>query len=205
MSVTLDRRQFLLTSASAGLALLTSDAEAWAETNDSSKGKSKAKRYRLPTPGSDIDTGAAVILVDAPLDQVLKVVQDYRHYRKILPRLEQSRIVGAKKGRTDVYMRVPIMNGAYSVWGIARFTDPKPHRDDGKIVVAKMVKGNVDSWHGAWKLEPRNERQTVLRMEMFVDLKVPVPNDWVTPKLMWATDRSVSRVRDLAEKRAKRG
>jgi hypothetical protein len=102
-------------------------------------------------------------------------------------------------------MRVPIMKGAYNVWGVARFDDPEPHQEDGRIVQAKMVKGNVNSWHGAWKLEPKGDDQTVLRMEMFIDLKVPVPDKWVTPKLMWATDKSVTRVRDLAEKRSGRG
>ena len=194
MSSSIDRRQFLVASAVAGIALWTSDAEA---------GRSKAKRYRFATPGSHIDTGAAVILVNAPLEEVLDVVQSYRKYREIMPKVKQSRIVGKKRGKTDVYMRVPIMKGAHSVWGIARFDAPKRHQGDGRIVRAQMVKGNVEDWHGAWKLETEGKDQTVLRMEMFCDLKIPVPTKWVTPKLMWATDKSVTRVRDLVEKKRK--
>lgn len=194
MSSSFDRRQFLVASAAAGIALWTSDAEA---------GKSKAKRYRFATPGSDIDTGASVILVDAPLEEVLDVVQNYRKYREIMPKVKQSRIVGKKRGKTDVYMRVPIMKGAHSVWGVARFDAPKRHQKNGRIVRAEMVKGNVEDWHGAWKLEPKGKNQTVLRMEMFCDLEIPVPAKWVTPKLMWATDKSVTRVRDMVEKKRK--
>ena len=196
----LDRRLFLA-GATAGVVLASSPAVA----GSPGKRKSKAKRYRFDTPGSGIDTGAAVILVNAPLDEVLDVVLDFRKYHRILPRLEQSRIVGKRKGKTDVYLRAPVLNGAYNLWGIARFNPPKKYKGDGRLVAGQMVKGNIDSWYGAWKLEPKSKDRTVLRMEMFVDPDVPVPDSWVTPELMWAADKGVSKVRDMAEKRHRKG
>ena len=188
----LTRRHLLLGAAAASLGSFSPSAFG---------ASAKAKRYRFATPGSPIDTGAAVIRIDAPLEQVLKVVQDYRKYRKILPRLEQSRIVAKKDGKTDVYMRAPILKGAFNIWGIARFGEPEPWKENGKRVAGKMVKGNLDAWHGAWKLEPDGADQTILRLEMFVDVAVPVPDSWVTPELEWAADKGVTAVRDIAQGR----
>lgn len=191
--LTLSRRGLLVGSA-ATVALAAAPADAGKEP-----GKAKAKRYRIDTRNSDIDTGAAVILVHAPLEQVLDVVLDFRKYHRILPRLEQSRIVRRNKGKTDVYLRAPVLNGAYNLWGIARFEPPKRYKSEGKLVKGRMVKGNINHWFGSWKLEPKDDQRTVLRMEMFVDPDVPVPDSWVTPELMWAADKGVTAVRDMAE------
>jgi ribosome-associated toxin RatA of RatAB toxin-antitoxin module len=189
MAPALDRRLFLFGTAAAGLSLVAPDVEAaWAP----------AKRYRFDTPGSAIDTGGAVLVVPAPLKHVLKVVQDFNHYVDILPRLKKSRIVGKKKGRTDVYMAVPILHGTYKLWGVARFERPATYKGDGKIVRCKMVKGNIDSWHGAWKLQPQGANKTLLRMEMFADPDVPIPDSWVTPELMKSAGKAVTRVRNMA-------
>jgi ribosome-associated toxin RatA of RatAB toxin-antitoxin module len=188
-------RRGLLLGAAAAILLLP--AEALADGK-----RAKAKRYRLNTPGSGIDTGGAVILIEAPQDAVLKVVQNYRKYRKILPRLEQSRVLKRHRGKTDVYLRAPILHGAVSIWGVARFGQPKPWRKDGKILSGKLVKGNLDAWQGRWKMRPMGPNSTALWLEMFVDPKVPMPDAWITPELMWASDKGVTAVRDMAEGRA---
>jgi ribosome-associated toxin RatA of RatAB toxin-antitoxin module len=132
------------------------------------------------------------------MDSVLEVVQDFRKYHRILPRLELSRVVGKKKGMTDVYMRAPILRGLAHVWGIARFTPPKRYKRHGRAIAARMVDGNLDGWHGVWRLYPCGKR-TVLRMEMFIDLQIPVPDAVVTPELEWAADKAVTAVRDMVE------
>jgi len=189
MVPTLDRRSFLAGSAAAGLGLLAPNAEAaWAP----------AKEYRLDTPGSAIDTGGAVLVVPTPLAYVLDVVQSFDDYTDILPRLKKSRILGRRKGRTDVYLAAPVLKGTYNLWGVARFEPPRPYDDNGKIVRCKMVKGNIASWHGAWKLVPKGPKKTLLRMEMFADPDVPVPDSWVTPELMKSAGKGVTRVRNMA-------
>ncbi len=188
-------RRGLLFGAAAAIVLLPVDAQA-------ADKRAKAKRYRLNTPGSGIDTGGAVILVEAPMDAVLKVVQDYRQYRKILPRLQQSRVLKRHGGKTDVYLRAPILHGAVSIWGVARFGQPKPWRKYGKILEGKLVKGNLNAWQGRWKMLPKGPNRTALWLEMFVDPKFPMPDAWITPELMWASDKGVTAVRDMAEGRA---
>jgi hypothetical protein len=160
---------------------------------------STAERYRFPTEGSGIDTGGALIVVHAPMERVLEAVLDFGDYHEVLPRLEESRIVQKRAGSADVYLRAPILGGLVSVWGIVRFADPAPWAGDGLQVAGELVKGNLDAWSGVWKLEPMGPHTTALRLEMFIDVQVPVPDEWVTPELMWAADTAVTAIRDRVE------
>jgi hypothetical protein len=170
---------------------------AWAKKPDDPR--LEAKRYRLPMPGSDIGIGGATLGIYAPMSEVLKVVLDFRKYNTILPRLEQSRIVGKQDGKTDVYVRAPIMRGVVHIWGVIRFSPAKPWAGKGKTLTGRLVKGNVEAYQGRWKLYPCGEDRTILQCEQFVDLKIPVPSSLVTPELEWAADKAVTAVRDIVE------
>lgn len=159
----------------------------------------EVKRYRFPTPGSGIDSGGAVVSVNAPLEKVLDVVQDYRGYVDILPRIEESQVMGSANGETDVYMRAPILGGLRSIWALMRFSPPEPQDDGGYKIDGRYMKGNLKTWRGAWVLQPDGPDRTTLRLELFVDVNFPVPESLVTPELMWAADKGVSAVRELAE------
>src|SRR5262245_17194574 len=102
-SSTLPRRSLLLAASSGFIARTAAAERPFIDWTD----RTEAHTYSRPTPGSDIDTGGAVIDIYGSMDQVLAVVKDFRKYHLILPRLELSRIVGKRKGRTDVYMRAP--------------------------------------------------------------------------------------------------
>jgi len=157
-----------------------------------------ARTHRIPTPGSRIETGVATIDVFGSVDQVLDVVLDYRKYNTILPRLETSRVVGKHKGATDVYLRAPILRGVAHVWGVARFTPPKRRATGGKEISGTLIKGNLDGWRGKWILHPCGKR-TILTMELFIDLQIPVPSKVVTKELEWAAGKGVTAVRDIVE------
>jgi len=191
------RRDVLLAASVAGTACFVPAIARAAETDE--RGRLKAKRYRLPMPGSDIGIGGAVIGIYAPMDAVLKVVLKFSNYHKILPRLEQSRIVGKEGDKTDVYVRAPIMGGVAHIWGVMRFGSPQPWAGKGKKLSGRLVKGNLEAYHGRWKLYPCGSERTILQCEQFIDLKIPVPSSLVTPELEWACDKGVTAVRDIAE------
>ncbi|MBW2524217.1 MAG: hypothetical protein JRI23_08580 [Deltaproteobacteria bacterium] len=155
-------------------------------------------RYQKPTPGSDIETGGAWTVVQAPLPIVRQAVQSYAKYVKVMPRLEQSRIVGRKKGATDLYMRAPILNGVAHLWGVIRFSPPQKV-GKWEMIVGRYVKGNLNAYHGVWKLYPCAPDKTLLKMEMFADLKIPMPASVVSPELAWIADVAVTSIRDRAE------
>jgi ribosome-associated toxin RatA of RatAB toxin-antitoxin module len=158
-----------------------------------------AERYHFPTPGSAIDTGGAVILVEAPLERVLEVVLDFAEYKNIMPRLQDSRVMERSEEATDVYMRAPVLDGTVTIWGVMRFAPVKPYGEGGKKLSGDMIKGNLKVWRGAWKLTPLGPKRTALRLEMYADVDLPVPDSWITPELMWSSAKSISAVRDLAE------
>jgi ribosome-associated toxin RatA of RatAB toxin-antitoxin module len=161
--------------------------------------RGEAERYRVDAPASDVDVGGAAITVHGSMERVLAVVQSYPRYREIMPRVEQSRVVGKSEGGTEVYLQAPILGGVARVWGIARFSPPEPWEDGGRKIVATMVKGNLRSWHGVWKLTPCGEECTVLQLEMHIELKLPVPASSISGETAWACDKAVTSVRDLVE------
>ena len=158
----------------------------------------RARRYSYPTTTHRIDWGGAIIDVCAPMEDVLAHVVRYRKYHEILPRMKTSQVLKKSGDEADVYLRAPILRGLASVWGVTRFKGPLPWKWGGKQVVASLVKGNVHAFGGIWKLHPCPGR-TVLRLEMVIDVKVPVPRAIVTDQLMWAADQAVTAVRDMVE------
>ncbi len=190
------RRDLLLAASWAGACCFIPQVARAAEPGEKPL---RAKRYRLPMPGSNIGIGGATLGIYAPMDDVLKVLLDFRKYHTILPRLEQSRIVGKADGKTDVYVRAPILRGVAHIWGVIRFGPPKPWAGEGKTLTGRLVKGNVEAYHGRWRLYPCGKERTILQCEQFVDLKIPVPSSLVTPELEWAADKAVTAVRDIAE------
>ena len=155
---------------------------------------------RLPTAGSDIETGAARIVIHAPLADVRRVVLRFRKYHKILPRLTQSRVIGREKGKyTDVYMRAPIMNGVAHIWGVMRFSAPKRWAQRGEMISATYRDGNLDDFRGRWYMFPCGPKRTTLRVELFLDPSIPVPDRIVGKWLAWAAGKSVAAVRDMVE------
>ncbi len=191
------RRDVLLAASLAGAACFVPSIARAAKTDK--EGRLSAERYRLPMPGSDIEIGGAVIGVYAPMSDVLKVVLKFSNYHKILPRLEQSRIVGKKGDQTDLYVRAPILRGVAYIWGVMRFGAPVPWAGKGKTLTGRLVKGNLEAYHGRWKLYPCGSERTILQCEQFIDLKIPLPASMVTPELEWASDTGVTAVRDIAE------
>jgi ribosome-associated toxin RatA of RatAB toxin-antitoxin module len=159
-----------------------------------------AKRYRLPTAGSAIDTGGAIIRIEAPMEDVLREVQRFDNYKNIFPRIKDTRVVSRKGETTDVYMRAPVLNDSTAIWAVTRFSKPKPWSENGKQITSRFVKGNLKAWRGVWKLQPISDNVTVLRLELFLDVKLPVPDEWITPDIMWACDKAVTAIRDTAEK-----
>ncbi len=165
--------------------------------------KADAKRYRLPMKGSDIDLGGARIAIDAPLPVVRKVVMSFGMYNRIIPRLKMSRVVSRRKNQTDVYLSAPIFNGLTKLWAVTRFSTVKRNRYE-EVIVGRLVKGNLEQWYGRWRLRRCSRNRTLLKMELFADVKIPLPAEMVTEELQWVADKSVTAVRAIAECRHKK-
>lgn len=202
-------RRTLLSAAAVGLAAVAalSPLAALAEGNDAEAQElakaRKAKRYNLEVPGASIRAGGAAISVDAPIEVVRKVVTDYGKYASFIPRFEKSKVVAKKDGKTDVMLQVPILKGAATVWSLTRFDPPVKEGANGERIEGKMVEGNVDDLRAWWHLRPVDATHTVLKLELLIVPKLPLPGKLVTPELEYASDQAVTAVRDRSEAKVK--
>lgn len=189
MKSRLPRRAFLSAAAATPGWLIAPDAAAEIPTDE-------PRRYQYPTPGSRIDTGGAILKVKAPQEEVMAEVLKYHQYDRILSNIKTSKVLEKSDGEAKVYLGAPIMKGLVTVWGQIKFTGPFNWKWGGQAVTAAMEKGNVKGFHGAWKMHPCGAC-TVLRLEMYIDLKVPVPASLVTEQLGWACAKGCRAVRDM--------
>lgn len=162
--------------------------------------RSKALRYSVKTmePQNSIDTGGAAIYVNAPLAEVRKIVTNYRSYDKLIQPFEQSRVLSRKKGVSEVYFEVPVMHGAVKIWAVVHIDQPV--KDGvGEKIVARYSRGNVDDFRAVWRLRAVDDTHTIVKLELLVDPKLPIPGSAVTPELSYAADKAVTAVRNRAE------
>ena len=192
-------------AAFAALTLSLTTGSARAEDEEASKlaNRGKALRYDAthsePTT-SKIGWGGAAILVNAPMNQVRQVVTDYRNYEKFIKPFDSSKLISKKNGASEVYLQVPVMHGAAKIWAVVKIAAPVKD-GDGEKIVARYVKGNVDDFVAVWRLRPTEDGGgTVLKLELLVDPKLPLPNSMVTGELKYAADLAVTAVRDRLEK-----
>jgi len=189
-------------------ALLGVPSLAAAETQDEIvqrlRNSRDAERYKATVAGHSIKAGGARILVRAPLAVVRSIVQDYENYEKFMPRFKRSRVVGRSPRFTDVYLQVPILHGAANVWSVCHFGPPIKKRGGTEIIRGRMVKGNVKDFRASWFLTPIDANTTLLRSEILIVPKMPVPGSVVTGELGYAADMAVTHTRDRAEARVRR-
>jgi len=188
-------RRTLLAAGATGLALTPVDALA--------DNPYEVRRYFFKQEGQEYNTGGAIIRVKAPMEDVVKEVLKYRRYNQVLPRMKTSKIVGRDgKKSTDVYMRAPIFGGTMSIWFVSRFVGPLPWKWGGVKIVGNLVRSNVKSFIGTWKLHPcgKDDAETTLRLELNLVPKVPVPTGLLERSFRWAAEKGVVAMRDLTEK-----
>lgn len=161
-----------------------------------------AERYSVAFPGQSIRAGGAKIAVDAPLSEVRKVIVDFSRYAEFMPRFERSRIVKKSKEGVDVYLQVPILRGAATVWAVTRF-EPPIVEGGGQRIQGKMTdQGNVRDMQAIWHLQPIDQNRTLLKLELLIIPKLPLPASVITPELEYAAEQAVVASRDRAEARA---
>lgn len=182
---------------------LASPSLAWAKETAESKRLMKlrdSERYEVAKPKVSIKAGGARITVKAPREAVEKIVLDFRHYEKFISRFEKSKVVGRDGDKTDVYLEVPILKGAAKIWAVVRFEPPKQVDDDTKIVVGRMVKGNVKRLDAEWRIMRIDDDNTQLNLELLIVPTLPVPGSMVTGEVAYAADTAVTGSRNRAEK-----
>ncbi len=163
--------------------------------------RGRAERYTKPTtnPKNSIDTGGAAIFVHAPIDVVRRIVTDFKNYEKVIKPFKQSKLLSRNKGVSEVYLEVPILHGAATVWIVALIDQPVVKGNE-EIITARMLRGNVDDFRAVWRLRAVDSEHTIVKLELLVDPKIPAPASLITPELCTASEGAVTGVRKQAEK-----
>jgi ribosome-associated toxin RatA of RatAB toxin-antitoxin module len=196
----------LLAASLTGLALVSLPLVAAADTPpDATKLRDarSAERFDMASHTA-IRTGGAQIFINAPLAEVRKVVLDFAHYQDFMPGFKRSRVVQRNKEFTDVYLQVPILHGAATVWAVARFKPPQKLANGTELIESTMQQGNVNEFRASWRLIPVDANHTILRSEILIVPKLPLPSSVVTPELSYAADKAVTASRNKAEAAATR-
>ena len=180
-----------------GLWALVASAEPGAEATPSTKRRAP-ERYQVATEHVSTRAGAARVHVAAPVSEVRKVVADFKSYAKLIPKFEKAKVVGRHGNATDVYLQVPILNGAAKVWAVVRF-EPFRTIEGEERLEGRMREGNLRRLDARWRLEKIDEANTQLSLELLIVPKLPVPGSVLTKQAAYAADEAVRGCRSRAE------
>jgi len=156
-------------------------------------------RYSLPMSDAAILAGGAMLAVDAPLADVLRIVTDYGHYQDFLPGFQKSRILARGPAGTDVYLQAPILHGAATLWAVVRFGLPVHDGAGEKVEGRRTGQANVDDLRATWRLYPIDPNRTLLKLEFLLVPSLPLPGAMITPQLEESSEDAVRALRDRAE------
>ncbi len=148
-----------------------------------------------PSRGSSVASGRAAGIVDAPFEDVRRVVLDYARYDTFMPHFRTSRVLAQRGARASVYMEVGILRDTVTLW--ARL-DVRSREVNGKTVVeARMTQGNMDAFYARWELEPiEGGRRTLARFRILVDPDLPaVPDSLLESENAKSARRAIVRLR----------
>lgn len=158
------------------------------------------ERYEVNVSDSSVKAGAARVLAKAPSETLRSVVTDYGRYSSIIKQFKQARVLGRSQEKTDVYLEVPILEGAGKVWAVVRFSAPETVGGE-EIIRGRLVKGNVKRLDATWRIKKIDDRQSELALELLIVPDLPAPKSLITKELRKAAGKAVNGARVEAERR----
>ncbi len=157
-------------------------------------------RSNWQPPGLSDRYGHAEVLVAAPLSVVGKLVEDYGHYRDFTGgKFHTSRIISQEPRGTDVYFRLPLLDGMITLWQVFRFQELKPMAPGWMMVEGWYVKGNIGRGNAAWTLHAVDDTHTVVKFDLLVKPNMAMPQSLLDAGLRNAAAQAVDSIRDHAQ------
>jgi hypothetical protein len=158
------------------------------------------RKTNFVPPGEQLRFGRAEILVDAPLDDVLRQVRSYANYKDLAPnKFKQSRVVDRDGDTTDVYMQVPLLGGLIVLWQVMRFGPPIQQDLMTTVVDGRYVRGNIKTARVTFKARRFERNITLLECDLLIALDFPAPQENVDEELRDAAGDALVGVRDKAQ------
>ena len=149
----------------------------------------------LPEAGTDIQWGRAQAIVDAPLEQVLKVIEDYGRYADFLPHFTTSRVLSQRGANATVYMEALFIKKTFKVWVQASFRE-RPRQGETRIIEGKMMQGNINRLNARWEVTPLANGRTLIAFQMLFDPHLPLPDSMISAQNSDAARRTIKSLRE---------
>lgn len=149
----------------------------------------------LPYPGTSVQWGRAAIVLDAPIDRVMSVIENYAGYKEFLPNFETSRVLSQRGTSANVYVELKIMNGAATIWAELKLRAKKSDSQT-RVIEGTMTKGNVKFFHALWEVTPYGNGKTVVAIQMMVDPDLPIPSSMLSNENKISARKALRALRD---------
>ncbi len=160
-------------------------------------------KWNWTPPGRAERYGHAETLIHAPLASVRARVQDYGHYKDILPsRFKSSRVVAhVPDGSADVYIQIAVLHDMVLLWDVTRFSPPRRDAPGLETLEGRMVpgKGNVEDMNVVWTMHALDSGWTVLKLDLLLKPGLPAPQSAIDEELRDSARYAVDMIHDRAQ------
>jgi ribosome-associated toxin RatA of RatAB toxin-antitoxin module len=151
--------------------------------------------------GSSVRAGRAVGIVDAPIDSVRAIVEDYGSYEKFMPHFRASRVLSRRGSTALVYMQASLAKDTMTLWAQLKI-GPRPKIGNTSVIEAKMVQGNMDAMSARWELTPVDNQHTLVAFQLLMDPKVPLPASLISGENEKASQKTIGALRRVVAEQA---
>lgn len=152
------------------------------------------KVSQVSLPGASVKAGRAEGIVEASMEAVRGVVEDYAGYEKFMPHFRASRVLSRRGASALVYMQASIVKDTLTLWAQLKIA-PKPSVGQTRVIEAKMVQGNMDAMFARWELTPVDDAHTLVAFQLLMDPKLPLPAGMVGDENEKASQRTLKALR----------
>lgn len=157
--------------------------------------KGKIYTSALPIGGTPSRLGKVIGVVDAPVDDVWKVVVDYGSYKHFMPLIWESDLIGSEGNKADARLQFQIKPIPVIYWCILRYN----HNPGIYHIDWQQVEGDIKNTYGSYDLAPfpdANGNRTKLTYQLYFEIGNPLLDtgaDWLTETVLPAV---ITRIRD---------
>ncbi len=148
----------------------------------------------LPHAQTSVRWGRAEGLVDAPLTDVLRVIEDYGQYYTFLPHFQTSRVLSQRGSTAIVYLEATVAMDTLKLWAQVKLA-PAPNVGTTRVIEARMMKGNMDILQARWELTPVDALHTTVAFQLLLEPRVPLPASLLTSENEKASRKTIAALR----------
>jgi ribosome-associated toxin RatA of RatAB toxin-antitoxin module len=148
-----------------------------------------------PVPGSGVEGGRAVGVVNAPFQRVLAAIRDYSSYHEFLPHFRESRVLSSRGSDAIVYLEARVIRETVTLWALMRIR-ALPSTGEAQVVEGRMLQGNMGHFTARWELSPLDGgHRTLVTFELLVDPELPMPDAVFTAENVRSARRTIFALR----------